>query len=124
MIHFDSFQVLGNKGGITLINVTKATFETSPKLNISGVQISFITEDDKVILNTGSFILRDVEKKLQFHECYLHTSEEILPATWKADLFGEEWHILASPNEDIFSAGEEGVKGNFNRVAKRLFDSQ
>ena len=56
MIHFDSFQVLGNKGGITLINVTKATFETSPKLNISGVQISFITEDDKVILNTGSFI--------------------------------------------------------------------
>ena len=65
-----------------------------------------------------------LKKKLQFHECYLHTSEEILPATWKADLFGEEWHILASPNEDIFSAGEEGVKGNFNRVAKRLFDSQ
>ena len=89
-----------------------------------GNPYGYLKVGDKVILNTGSFILCDVLKKLQLHECYLHTSEEILPATWKADLFGEEWHILASPNEDIFSAGEEGIKGNFNRVAKRLFDSQ
>lgn len=95
-------EVLGNKGGITLINATRAIFETSPKLNISGVQITFITEDDKVVLNT----------------------EEILPATWKADLSGEEWHILATSSDDIFSADKDGTKGNFNRVAKRLFDSQ
>lgn len=50
--------------------------------------------------------------------------EEVLPASWKSDLTGEEWHILATPSEDIFSAGKNGTKGNFNHVAKRLFDSQ
>ncbi|XP_032777147.1 cyanophycinase isoform X2 [Daphnia magna] len=95
-------EVLGNKGGISIINTTKANFATSPKLHISGVQITFLTEDDKILLGT----------------------EEVLPATWKADLAGEEWHILATPSEDIFSADKDGTKGNFNRVAKRLFDSQ
>jgi hypothetical protein len=50
--------------------------------------------------------------------------EEVLPATWKSDLSGEEWQILAIPSDDIFSADKDGTKGNFNRVAKRLFDSQ
>lgn len=52
-------------------------------------------------------------------------ADEVLPASWKADLSGEEWHILAESSQDIFSAGEEDAgKGNFNRIAKRLFDSQ
>jgi len=47
----------------------------------------------------------------------------VLPASWKADLSGEEWNILAEQSNDIFSADPEGTKGNFNRIAKRLFDS-
>nr|CAH0104006.1 unnamed protein product [Daphnia galeata] len=95
-------EVLGNKGGITIIDATKANYTTSPSLHISGVQITFLTEDDKILLGT----------------------EEVLPATWKSDLSGEEWQILAIPSDDIFSADKDGTKGNFNRVAKRLFDSQ
>lgn len=51
-------------------------------------------------------------------------AEEVLPATWKADLSGEEWHVLATPSEDIFPSHKDATKGNFNHVAKRLFDSQ
>jgi hypothetical protein len=46
-------QVLGNKGGITIIDATKANYTTSPSLHISGVQITFLTEDDKILLGTG-----------------------------------------------------------------------
>lgn len=49
--------------------------------------------------------------------------DEMLPAFWKAELANEEWHMLAEASDDIFSANPDGKKGNFNRVAKRLFDS-
>lgn len=46
-------QVLGNKGGVTIVNVTGAVVETNPRLKISGVQLTFLTEDDKILLGTG-----------------------------------------------------------------------
>lgn len=94
-------EVLGNKGGISIVNITKAIYKTSPKLEISDVQLTFLTEDDKFIL----------------------ANDEVMPASWKADLANEEWHMLAEKSDDIFSANAEGKKENFNRVAKRLFDS-
>lgn len=94
-------EVLGNKGGITIVNITKAIYETSPKLEISDVHLTYLTEDDKFII----------------------PNDEMLPAFWKAELANEEWHMLAEASDDIFSANPDGKKGNFNRVAKRLFDS-
>ena len=46
-------QVLGNKGGVTIVNATGAVVETNPRLKISGVQLTFLTEDDKILLGTG-----------------------------------------------------------------------
>ena len=46
-------QVLGNKGGITIINTTQAVMKSSPRLEMSGIHLTFLTEDDKVILATG-----------------------------------------------------------------------
>ena len=47
-------QVLGNKGGVTLINATAAQYQASAtNLNISNVFLTFLSEDDKIILNTG-----------------------------------------------------------------------
>lgn len=78
---------------------------------------------------TKSFLEQVISSCFNFITNYIPViivvkAEEVLPATWKADLAGEEWHILATPSEDIFSADKDGTKGNFNRVAKRLFDSQ
>jgi hypothetical protein len=58
--------------------------------------------------------------------CLVVIKDEVLPASWKADLSGEEWHVLSPTNHDIFSAhhsSEHRHPGNFNKMAKRLFDS-
>lgn len=88
--------------------------------------MTFLTEDDKILLGTGKdviirFIFREIKYPIML---FLQLLEEVLPATWKSDLSGEEWHVLAAPSDDIFSANKDGTKGNFNHVAKRLFDSQ
>lgn len=54
---------------------------------------------------------------------FFENIDEVMPASWKADLANEEWHMLAEKSDDIFSANPEGKKENFNRVAKRLFDA-
>lgn len=59
-------------------------------------------------------------------ECHLWALlDEVLPATWKADLSGEEWHVLAQSSDDVFSSAQnpDGKSANLNRVALRLFDS-
>jgi len=101
-------EVLGNKGGVTLINATAAQYQASAtNLNISNVFLTFLSEDDKIILNT----------------------DEVLPASWKADLHGEEWHVLAQSSGDIFHqqvahvAADHALHRSFNDVANRLFDS-
>lgn len=115
--------MLGNKGGITIVNTTQALLQTSPHLEMSGIHLTFLTEDDKVILATGK--LPDPFDCSHFISFFLLSCavDEVLPASWKADLSGEEWNILAEPSNDIFSVDPEGTKGNFNRAAKRLFDS-
>ena len=49
--------------------------------------------------------------------------DEVLPASWKADLNGEEWHAMATSSEDIFVDADDATHDGFNHVAKRLFDS-
>ena len=56
-------------------------------------------------------------------------TDEVLPASWKADLHGEEWHVLAQSSGDIFHqqvahvAADHALHRSFNDVANRLFDS-
>jgi len=98
-------EVLGTKGGITLINVTAVSYDaTATLLNISNVDVTFLGQDDRIILKT----------------------DEVLPATWKADLHGEERHVLAESSDDVFQqqvAANQHPKGGFSHVAKRLFNS-
>ncbi|KAK2707585.1 hypothetical protein QYM36_015328 [Artemia franciscana] len=95
-------EVLGNRGGVSLVDTSSATLTLKP-LHIDGVQMTFFTEDDKLILDAA----------------------EIIPATWKADVDGQEWHILAETSNDIFSSRKNpnGTPGQFLNTAKRLFDS-
>ena len=53
---FVADQVLGNKGGITIVNATGAHYQTTPSLKITGVSINFLSEDDKLILATGNWL--------------------------------------------------------------------
>lgn len=39
------------------MNITKAIYETSPKLEISDVHLTYLTEDDKFIIPNGMFTL-------------------------------------------------------------------
>ena len=58
-------QVLGTKGGITLINVTAVSYDaTATLLNISNVDVTFLGQDDRIILKTG-FDLMNFKRLLQ-----------------------------------------------------------
>ena len=57
---------------------------------------------------------------------FLNVTEEVLPASWKFDLHGDEKYVLAESSDDIFQqqvVGGENLNGGFDRVAKRLFNS-
>lgn len=98
-------EVLGSVGGVTFINATAADYDrTATSLNISNVDVTFITQDDRIILNT----------------------DEVLPAPWKSELHGDERHVVAECGGDVFHpqvAANQQPNGSFHHAAKRLFNS-